>query len=73
VKKGSSFARTDLYFPTRRLAVEFDGSTHKTSLVEDNRRQNRLIGAGYRVLRFTSADVMGSPDAVVNQVRRGLA
>jgi hypothetical protein len=71
--RGEFIARADLYFPIRRLVVEFDGSTHKTSLVEDNRRQNRLIGAGYRILRFTSADLMGSPDSVVNQVRRSLA
>ena len=36
-------ARTDLYYPDQRLALEYDGGSHRESLVEDNRRQNRLL------------------------------
>jgi hypothetical protein len=36
-------------------------------------RQNRLIGAGFRILRFTAPDVYGDPESVVMQVRHGLA
>ena len=61
--------------PTRRqhLAIEFDGGTHRDRMVEDNCRQNGLIGAGYRLLRFTAADVYGAPDTVAMQVRHALA
>jgi len=69
---GDFIGRADLYYADARLILEFDGATHKTSLVEDSRRQNRLIAAGYGILRFTAADVMGAPDAVVAQVRRAL-
>jgi very-short-patch-repair endonuclease len=70
---GLFLARPDLYYPDARLAIEYDGSTHRESLAADNRRQNRLIDAGYRLLRFTAGDVLGTPEAVVSMVRRALA
>ena len=70
---GRLLARPDFVYPERRLAVEYDGRVHRTSLAADNRRQNRLIEAGYRVLRFTAADILHSPAAVVAQVERALA
>ena len=66
------FARADLYYPHARLVIEYDGATHRDSLAADNRRQNRLIEAGYRVLRFSASDVLGEPAAVVELVRRAL-
>jgi hypothetical protein len=57
--------RADLYYPQARLIIEFDGRNHQDRLVSDNRRQNALHHAGYRILRFTSADVYGRPDDVV--------
>jgi uncharacterized protein DUF559 len=65
-------ARADLYYPAARLAVEFDGSNHRERLVEDDRRQNLLVNAGYRLLRFTAADIHSRPDALVAQVRTAL-
>jgi len=65
-------ARPDLLYPAHRLAIEYDGGTHRQSLVEDNRRQNRLINAGYRVLRFTAGDVQHDKERVVAQVRAEL-
>jgi uncharacterized protein DUF559 len=70
---GLFIARPDLYYPGVRLAIEYDGATHRDSLAADNRRQNRLIDAGYRVLRFTAGDVLGTPSAVISVVRRSLA
>jgi very-short-patch-repair endonuclease len=61
--------RVDLYFPQARLAIEYDGGNHKERLVEDNRRQNALVNAGYRLLHFTAADIYGQADVVVAQVR----
>jgi len=64
--------RLDLYYRDARLGLEYDGSTHKDSVAEDNRRQNLLLGAGVRLLRFTAGDIYNSPDVVVAQVRREL-
>ena len=52
---------------------EYDGSGHRENLTGDNRRQNRLVDAGYRLLRFTAADVMSAPNSVVALVRRALS
>jgi very-short-patch-repair endonuclease len=64
-----SFGRADLYYPDAGLVIEYDGANHRDRLVEDNRRQNLLINAGYRVLRFTSSD---RPQAITAQVRAAL-
>jgi very-short-patch-repair endonuclease len=70
--QGRFLGRADLYYPSQRLILEYDGGTHRTSLVEDNRRQNRLINAGYTLLRFTIADIRDTPDTLVTQVRAAL-
>lgn len=70
---GRFLGRPDMFYHERRLAIEYDGSNHRDRVVDDNRRQNRLIGAGLRLLRFTATDVYGSPDAVAIQVRRELS
>lgn len=66
--------RADLAWPGRKVLVEFDGDVHRERdvFVRDLRRQNRLIAAGWVVLRFTSADVAGRPDEVVAEIRRAL-
>jgi hypothetical protein len=71
--RGSFLGRPDLYYSEHRLGLEYDGETHRASLVEDNRRQNRLLLADVRLLRFTAADVLRRPAAVVTQVRNALA
>jgi very-short-patch-repair endonuclease len=71
--KGDFVGRADLYYPTARLVVEFDGGNHRDRLVTDDRRQNLLFGAGFRVLRFTSADIYQRPEIVEAQVRNPLA
>ena len=70
---GSIVGRPDLYYRAQRLGIEYDGERHRASLVEDNRRQNRLLLAEIRLLRFTGADVLRRPDSVVTQVRNALA
>ncbi len=64
--------RADLYYTSARLVLEYDGGNHRERLVEDDRRQNLLINAGYRLLRFTAADIHRQPDVVVAQVREAL-
>jgi len=69
---GRFLGRPDLFYPDERLGIEYDGGTHRDSLAEDDRRQNRLLDAGYRLLRFTSRDI-NRPDTVVALVARQLA
>jgi very-short-patch-repair endonuclease len=63
----------DLYYPKARLVLEYDGGNHRERLVDDDRRQNLLANAGYRLLRFTAADVYQHPDVTVAQVQAALA
>jgi len=69
---GVFLARPDLYYPSHRLGIEYDGAVHRDSLAADNRRQNRLVEAGYRLLRFTAGDILDTPDATADLVRRTL-
>jgi hypothetical protein len=71
-RKGLFVARVDLYHADARLALEYDGGNYRERLVEDNRRQNLLMNAGYQMLRFTAADVYKRPDVVVAQVVEAL-
>jgi very-short-patch-repair endonuclease len=71
--RGRFVGRPDLYYPEYRLGLEYDGAVHRDSLAEDNRRQNRMLEAGVRLLRFTAADVMTRPSVVVATVRGMLA
>ena len=64
--------RVDLYYPEARLVLEYDGGNHRARMVEDNRRQNQIVNAGYRVLRFTAADIYYRSDDVVAEVREAL-
>jgi very-short-patch-repair endonuclease len=68
-RSGRFAGRPDLYYERHRLGIEYDGGVHRDSLAADNRRQNRLIDAGVRLLRFTAGDVLGNHHSVVNQVR----
>jgi very-short-patch-repair endonuclease len=70
--RGEFIARADLYYPSHRLVLEYDGSTHRERLVADNRRQNALLSAGFQLLRFTAPDVLDAPDSVAGQVRAAL-
>ena len=64
--------RPDLYYREQRLGLEYDGATHRETLAQDNRRQNRLLDNGVRLLRFTAGDIYNSPDLVVGLVQRAL-
>jgi hypothetical protein len=66
--------RVDLAWPDRRVLVEFDGNVHRERrvFVDDLRRQNGLVLAGWTVLRFTSADVLGHPEQVIAAIRTAL-
>jgi hypothetical protein len=70
--EGHHLGRPDLLYRVQRLAIEYDGGNHRDRLVEDDRRQNGLVSAGFRLLRFTAPDVYVTPDATVMQVRQEL-
>jgi very-short-patch-repair endonuclease len=69
---GRFAGRPDLYYEKQRLGIEYDSAVHRTTLAEDNQRQNKLLNAGVRLLRFTAVDVLQNPTSVVAQVRSAL-
>jgi very-short-patch-repair endonuclease len=69
---GRLIGRADLYYPDRRLVIEYDGDNHRNRLAADLQRQNALVNAGYHLLRFTVVDLR-APASVVAQVRRARA
>jgi very-short-patch-repair endonuclease len=69
---GNWVGRVDLLFRTSRLVVELDGRTYhqaKLDFEADRRRDNRLMSAGWRVLRVTWDDLRLRPAEVTAQVR----
>jgi very-short-patch-repair endonuclease len=68
--------RGDLVFRAARLVVELDGWAFHSDpdrFQHDRTRQNRLVRAGWTVLRFTWRDLADRPDAVVAEVSATLA
>jgi hypothetical protein len=72
-QNGSFVGRADLYYPDARLVIEYDGGNHRDRMVDDDRRQNLILRAGYRLLRFTSADVYNRQQVIVSMVRGELS
>ncbi|HEY3034990.1 MAG TPA: DUF559 domain-containing protein [Streptosporangiaceae bacterium] len=65
----------DVAFPAARLAVEVDGRAWHAAgdrFQRDRTRQNRLVNAGWTVLRFTWQDLTVSPTAVIATIRAAL-
>jgi very-short-patch-repair endonuclease len=65
----------DIVFWAELLVVEIDGwAFHATPdrFPRDRSRQNRLVGAGWTVLRFTWRDLTESPDEVIRAIRATL-
>jgi len=66
----------DIAFPRRRLAVEIDGRKYHTDKLvfeQDRWRQNEIVLAGWRILRFTWDMVCNQPRLVLEHLRRALA
>jgi very-short-patch-repair endonuclease len=66
---GNFIARVDLVYPELRIAIEYDGEDHRDRWADDIVRQNRIVGAGWTLVRYAKGDLFGRPDAVVAQVR----
>ncbi len=72
---GRFVARVDLAYPSIRLAIEYDGvAAHLEpgAFAHERRRQNALIGLGWRLLRFTAGDVYQRPHGVAAEVGAAL-
>lgn len=65
----------DVLFPATRLVLEVDGAAYHgpDRFQRDRTRQNRLVAAGYTVLRFTWRDLVDRPASVAAQIRATLA
>ena len=72
---GRFVARVDLAYPSRRVAVEYDGDHHRRrdQWRHDLARRERLEAEGWRVVVVVAADLLGSPSVVVARVRSALA
>ncbi len=72
---GEFVARLDMAYPLLKLAIEYDGRGHLTAWQQetDARRLNRLDECGWSVRRFTSPDVLRTPDAMAAQVREAIS
>ena len=73
---GRRIAVVDVLFERQRLVVEVDGwAAHsgKEAFQNDRTRQNRLVAAGYTVLRFTWADLVERPEQVLAVIRTALS
>lgn len=71
---GLFVGRADFLWRERKVIVEFDGDHHRErqAFVHDLRRQNGLVAAGWTILRFSSADVLGRPEYVIAAIRAAL-
>lgn len=71
VVDGRTIARLDLAYPEWKIGVEYDGDHHRDRPVfaADLRRQNKLVAAGWTILRFTATDIYRNPDTIVAQIR----
>ncbi len=68
--------RFDVAFPAARIAVEWDSRrwhTHVEAFQSDRERDRSAAAHGWRVLRFTWADVHDRPIVVTATLRRALA
>ncbi len=59
----------DFYCKKLRLVIEVDGSYHDQRKREDTLRENELRQKGYAILRFSNADVLDSPRAVIARIK----
>jgi hypothetical protein len=64
--------QADFLWLAHRLIAETDGGeTHgtRTAFYEDRRRDQRLVRAGYRVVRFTWWQVFYAPEEIMDTLR----
>lgn len=70
--RGRHILRVDFCFEAHRLIVEADGARWHPDPSRDRKLDNRLVAAGWRVLRFTWSEVLHDPAAVLDLIRAAL-
>ena len=68
---GGQWRKLDFAYVDEKIAIEIDGyefHTSRTAFVDDRVRQNDLIAAGWRVLRFTYDQLVRHPETVIRQL-----
>ena len=76
VRIGAADYRIDFAYPDGLLGIEGDGfefHTGRQRFEDDRARQNDLVLAGWRILRFTWRHICRRPDWVVEQIGGALA
>jgi hypothetical protein len=73
VEGGEFLGRVDFAWPEQRLIVEYEGAYHfdELQIRRDDGRYQRLLAAGWRVIRLSAADLRDM-DAVVARIAREL-
>jgi hypothetical protein len=73
VEGGIFLGRVDLAWPEARLIVEYEGAYHfdEIQIAKDDARYEKLLAAGWRVIRLSSIDLRDL-DAVVSRIRTAL-
>jgi len=65
----------DLAYPELKIAIEYEGEQHlfdSQQWTADIARQERLVEAGWRVIRVTKSDLFNHPRSMVERVRRAI-
>ena len=76
VADGLWLACVDLAYPQLKIAIEYEGEHHLLDTEQwasDILRYDRLVAAGWRVIRVTKSELFTSPDAFVARVRAAIA
>ena len=60
----------DFYCASHRLVVEIDGESHAAQVEYDRARTDWLQANGYRVIRFTNAEVNHQLESVLEAILR---
>jgi very-short-patch-repair endonuclease len=62
----------DFYLPKAKLVIEVDGAQHMEvdHIQRDAQRDDYLNRLGLRVLRYSNLEVLGDPDAVLEDLHR---
>jgi very-short-patch-repair endonuclease len=73
---GVWLACVDLAYPHLKIAIEYEGEHHLLDAEQwarDILRYDRLVAAGWRVIRVTKTELFADPRSLVNRVRRAIA
>jgi very-short-patch-repair endonuclease len=64
----------DFYCPSKKLAIELDGSLHDTEIgyTNDRIREAFLKSIGGNIIRFENKEVFKNPDGVLAEIKKHL-